>query len=152
MKKYCIIIILLNLSSCDFLNILPKQSLTRINNVSGFSVNIKAFSKGEKLQEIGIENSKYAEVKQQPGKTGGPFFSYVTDSLVIIFNNEKILTQYCKDSILLDDYGTCNVDNNLQSFSNPNKIFIKRNRKKIKGVYNYYISKEDYERAILIKK
>ena len=145
--------IIVFLTSCGLFVDSLKPSISRISNESDYDVKILPFSKGTLMSIINqdtikISRKSHVEKINLP-RDVEPFFSYA-DSIVVLFENKKILIQYCQGLPLFSvrDSLRCNVINNLVSENTSKTEHFSR------GKYSYmkthYITNEDYFRAKLL--
>lgn len=93
------------------------------------------------------KGASYKVIHDTRGYSGfsswSPFAEADVDSVVIIFNNERILIQSCSLIRLTD----CEIERNMTDYENE-YTREKRNRKEYR--YTYTITNEDYDRAVAI--
>jgi hypothetical protein len=84
---------------------------------------------------------------------GGIFINAFADSIQIIFDNNRVITQSCHKAPLINAVG-CKIDRNLMRFSNPNYTISSMSYRKgsKRGTrYEYIITEQDYQRSSPLK-
>ena len=102
-KKISLMLLVLIAASCSFF-IRPKITFEIENNTSK-DLNMKVFGKSKLQNEIMISPFSKYEVTHSyssPGTDGSdsPFNEDIVDSIVVIFENSKIIKYYCFGDIL----------------------------------------------------
>ena len=121
-----------------------------IKNNTNKNIQIEAFYEKEKMEVIAIKpfDSYIRPLRYSPedGPALRVFKTDLIDSVNIIFDNEKIIIQSCKESNILD---YCwDVERNILDY-NQYYNYEDLGRKNYK--YTYTITKEDYNNAVLIE-
>ena len=147
------LIIFLLLVQCQ-----PKGSTEYvIVNATAYDVKIKGFERishfedGNPIykEELFAENihipanSQFSSTYFHASGTyqSGAFKRQNVDSVCIVFNQEKIIEQFCEQPL---EFGSCSIVRNIMDFG---KQYIFEQIKKDDGRYTYTITDEDYERA-----
>ena len=153
MKKLAYLMLLFFGISCQLFDF-PKTSLVRLQNDSNFDIKIAVFEKGNLLipDTISLEKGKFLERKQLPKDSFEPFLPIEADSIIVIFDSRKILTQYCNRESLnsLPITIKCNIINNLVYYSNT--IVEEFKTGKYERRVTYKITNDDYDWAVDIVK
>jgi hypothetical protein len=119
-----------------------------VENDTGHNIQIKAFYRGAELEEVSIEPHGSYVRPQYIDREGGPdirlFQDYPVDSVIILFDNQKIIVQSCEQPELVYCY---NIERNILNYS-INYDHEDLGRKKLR--YTYTITEEDYNNAVPI--
>jgi hypothetical protein len=155
-----IVLVVILVTSCE----VTRSDEFVIQNDSSYDLKIEAYDcvgidqpndtlkRNEDLKKEEIEIGRGRSYKVEHENRGylyaqpnySPFAEAEVDSIVIVFNNERILIQSCNTSIRLSD---CDVERNMADYENE-YTREKRNRKEYR--YTYTITNEDYDRAVAI--
>jgi hypothetical protein len=154
MKKLCFLILLLFTHCRSFF---PRLSIVRIQNDSRYDLKIMAFEKKQllfitkDLTTLYLGNGKY--IDKESKKFGQGIYNYFpsgTDSIVVVFDNVKVLTQSC-NGLPLDDIISslkCNIINNLNNSASDNVQSETLKSGKYFKRTTYKITQADYDRAV----
>lgn len=143
MKNILIIIgIIITISACERLYFAE----VIIQNDTEHFIQIDAFFEGEVIEGFSIQPNESYTVPQyfhpEDGTHVTLFEEYWIDSVTIKFNKERIIIQSCG----ADELALCpEIERNILLFD-QNYVYEELGRKKLQ--YTYYITEEDYNRAL----
>lgn len=121
--------------------------------IEGFNLKIKTAdtARVKLLETIDIKSKSSFSVLKAKGYHAEPdniFQNFDIDSVNIIFNNEKILIQFCENNYVRD----CDIERNILGFDTE---YEKEKTGKFKGNdeyrYTYTITEDDYNNAVPIE-
>lgn len=116
-RSVLLMIVVLIVSSCSFF-IYPKVTFC-VKNETSKDLELLFFHKSTMLDSIFIKNGERYVSSQRYRPGGDDFltpFNIDTDSLVIRFEDGKILQYYCDGIIFFKNYDKCHFEKNLMDF------------------------------------
>lgn len=145
-KIIAIFILLLNVISCGVL-VRPKITF-EIENETSQDLNLKVFGKSRLLNSIKIKSQSSFDTTvtyASPGSNNqnSPFDNDKVDSIVVIFETNKIIKYYCDGRLL---YGVPYTDSCIVNGKSP-MVFYYENSKKNHKTKTFVFEEFDYKNA-----
>jgi hypothetical protein len=144
--RIVISVLFLTVISCGVL-VKPKRTF-EIENKTSQDLNLRVFGDSKLLNDIYIESqSKFDTTIVQYSVAGNdkstPFNIEKVDSIVVIFNTNRIIKYYCDGRLL---YGVSSTDSCIIDGKSPMYFSYKNSKKNIKTM-NFVYEESDYESA-----
>ncbi|MFN3784585.1 MAG: hypothetical protein ACK4R6_11730 [Spirosomataceae bacterium] len=150
MKVILVFLVLtLGIFGCSLFVDSIKPSISRIYNNSEYDVKVLPYSKG-KLLPITNQDTIIIKKKTFIEKINIPRYNlpilFDADSIIILFENKKIIVQYCNELKSNIVNPKCNIVNDLSIEKSATIETFKKG--KYESIMTHYITNDDYDRAV----